>query len=394
MAALPEINISTTLVGNYLGDSSRNIGILCGNTGINQWSRKKPIRIQNPVSSTWYKASDNRFGLSLPLTILGDETGGYNYIWGYIRPNDANGYRLGDFRGYDNSMGPAMVMNLYPSGTVKYLLSSNILFQYDRSTNPIFCIELDEFDIDFYQYYFGIRLRKGILSTDPTIWVTLATNMSDVISAIVIDLGNSPFNGSPGTYYWEAFICESIVPQTDSLNVAQSSYQILMFPEGNFQTWGNRVQSGSFILNTAPVIDAVINYVELELSAYQQTDWEPDTDSLGNPISQIVDTSYATWEFELSSNAGQPIPIVDIELIIDPLLAGTGPIILDMTGWTIETSLPANGDPIVFNSGRVNSWADPAQLFNTEPPTIVNFTIQHKGVAVQSGYIMLQGPNY
>ena len=42
--ALPNSNISTTLVGNTLGSGSRDVGTLCSHPNVNMWSKRKPFR--------------------------------------------------------------------------------------------------------------------------------------------------------------------------------------------------------------------------------------------------------------------------------------------------------------------------------------------------------------
>lgn len=41
--ALSSTGITTSLVGNAIGSSSRNVGALCSSSLINEWSKWKPI---------------------------------------------------------------------------------------------------------------------------------------------------------------------------------------------------------------------------------------------------------------------------------------------------------------------------------------------------------------
>ena len=103
MAALPTTNITTTLVANTLGVTTRNVGELCTSSKINMWSRRKPVRDTRLVIDSYTdigKGADGMCGLILPpwegddtlLTYYGQPRGHSSY---FPEP-----YRLGDFRGY------------------------------------------------------------------------------------------------------------------------------------------------------------------------------------------------------------------------------------------------------------------------------------------------------
>lgn len=96
--ALSNDKITTSLVGNTLGSSSRDVGTLCTHPNVNKWSKRKPFQ-DTRISLTgekWWRRSD----------ISSDIRSGFyisnlaNVVWEYARPN--NVYRLGDFRGYDH----------------------------------------------------------------------------------------------------------------------------------------------------------------------------------------------------------------------------------------------------------------------------------------------------
>ena len=107
--ALPNDKISTTLVANTLGTSSRDVGTLCTHQAINKWSKWKPVRLNtngNPLTDA--NRISVRSGMSIPMVSSEDEL--INYYrnnptpqWGYNKPTNATGYRLGDFRGYEHT---------------------------------------------------------------------------------------------------------------------------------------------------------------------------------------------------------------------------------------------------------------------------------------------------
>ena len=140
--ALPNSNISTTLVGTTLGSGSRDVGTLCTHPNINKWSKWKPVpntevsftnRDANNVSGrpNWQGVSQVKTLNTSPSIIgvqscgvwipqlnfyatwtslkFGMDTVNSLYNWNKsFTAEDANGYpkRLGDFRGYGHSSIP------------------------------------------------------------------------------------------------------------------------------------------------------------------------------------------------------------------------------------------------------------------------------------------------
>ncbi len=109
--ALPNSNISTSLVGQTLGTSSRDVGTLCTHPNINKWSKRKPFRDSVLVQTDpyWWRRSnisDNiRSGFYIP--------NGVDQVWSYFKPTGGvnSPYRLGDFRGYEPSAYPTINLN-------------------------------------------------------------------------------------------------------------------------------------------------------------------------------------------------------------------------------------------------------------------------------------------
>lgn len=107
--ALGSTGITTSLVGNAIGSSSRNVGALCSSSLINEWSKWKPIS-SNVGTMTLAELKNRNYGIeiltqnnanSLVTSIKNNGNLGYKYnkpIGGANSP-----YRLGDFRNYDHS---------------------------------------------------------------------------------------------------------------------------------------------------------------------------------------------------------------------------------------------------------------------------------------------------
>ncbi len=165
--ALPNSNISTTLVGQTLGTSSRDVGTLCTHPNINKWSKWKPVRVnKNGAGIILQDLINANYGLSLPtfsnLNALKVAYQAGNANWEYLKPNNQSGYRLGDFRNYEHDARQTVgnfavsptVANEGP--TVSTTLRGMLLVNPDGIANIIGYGELNT------QYkYLGIALFQG-----------------------------------------------------------------------------------------------------------------------------------------------------------------------------------------------------------------------------------------
>lgn len=99
--ALPNTGITTTLVGQTLGTSSRDVGTLCTHQNINKWSRWKPVKLDNLTSGRTHPT----LGTIIPLTINQLILSKKDEFWEYEKPTGgvSSPYRLGDFREYEHT---------------------------------------------------------------------------------------------------------------------------------------------------------------------------------------------------------------------------------------------------------------------------------------------------
>lgn len=114
--ALPLSGITTSLVGQTLGTSSRDVGSLCKNENINMWSKKKPVILNTPTpdrSGNWWKGSDKNCGIvpkqinsyrDLPDLYANDWKDDNLNGWVYQKPKggQTEPFRLADFGGYNH----------------------------------------------------------------------------------------------------------------------------------------------------------------------------------------------------------------------------------------------------------------------------------------------------
>ena len=113
--ALPNTGITTTMVGQELGISTRNVGNLCRSGAINKWSKWKPVRFNtqgNPLTQANLEAVNYGIGWNSYANIDAVKLAYENNdeVLFYNKPRGGlynEGYRLGDFRFYEhNAIGP------------------------------------------------------------------------------------------------------------------------------------------------------------------------------------------------------------------------------------------------------------------------------------------------
>lgn len=107
--ALASSGITTSLVGNTLGISNRNVGGLCTSSNVNPWSKWKPIH--STVSTMTLGELKNRnYGIEIvqannPTSLVSAIKANGNKGYTYNNPTGGSNspYRLGDFRNYEHS---------------------------------------------------------------------------------------------------------------------------------------------------------------------------------------------------------------------------------------------------------------------------------------------------
>ena len=239
---LPTTNISTTLVANTLGTSSRDVGTLCTSNRINKWSRCKPIDDDRNIllEEDWWTGTDGKCGLDInPIQI---ELGNANWTvraiwesynsnpWQYIKASKA--FRLGDFRGYQHDAvcpfqinykkGDSYEVPIQPVGSVIFGYHLFSMIVDDFNDLPDGNLVIDDFPLGIYDgetFYFrdaklGVVVIRGRydLDSDPeTINITATSDwlaLSD--QTISESLGNS---------------ISVEIPVTTFMNVGGTNYQ-------------------------------------------------------------------------------------------------------------------------------------------------------------------------
>lgn len=108
--ALPNSNISTSLVGTTLGVSTRDVGQLCIHPNVNKWSKWKPVRWNTVEGITIANLVAINYGLvynsyaNIDAVKAAYEAN--EEVMTYAKPRGSlynEPYRLGDFRNYEHS---------------------------------------------------------------------------------------------------------------------------------------------------------------------------------------------------------------------------------------------------------------------------------------------------
>ena len=131
--ALPNTNISVSMVRDELGASTNDVGQLCIHPNINKWSKWKPVRFGsvNPITEGQLTSTD--FGISLPtydsvedlvyaLQFLPTPGNDSNLpVWDYLRPTGGTSrpFRLTAFINYKhNAVKPYGLFHVTPKASL------------------------------------------------------------------------------------------------------------------------------------------------------------------------------------------------------------------------------------------------------------------------------------
>ena len=227
--ALGTTNISTTLVGNAIGISSKDVGTLCSSPTINKWSKHKPV-IYPAISTTgnWWKAVDGNCGLSITEysninNLVTAITNGVT--WNYNKPTGgaSSPYRLGDFRGYAHDayipFGGFYVPPTAYSNSANSVVGAAM--ELLMSLGEIDSLAITDID-KIKDWYFGCYMIKSSGSVLYPRYITTAKPISDGTSSVEI-----PIYGLPsGTYYVYPFLCQN---HRASLDITESPNTFVAF---------------------------------------------------------------------------------------------------------------------------------------------------------------------
>ena len=273
--ALGSTGITTSLVGNAIGSSSRNVGALCSSSLINEWSKWKPIS-SNVGTMTLAELKNRNYGISIlsantPDSLVTQIKNNSNLGYKYNKPiGGANSpYRLGDFRNYDHSA-PMPVGASYKNGdsvNISGVTSSNhasyekILMGIENMDGGDSSTSLAKDNL--YTVYDNsgnkIDLKRGALVTDGTNTVWYSEKLYWWTTEM------QKFAGKTVTVY-EFYTNATNTPTNAYVANANANDRFLALPEPVYTIQvKNDVPAGSKIVNTictAKFTDTTNNYVD------------------------------------------------------------------------------------------------------------------------------------
>ncbi len=210
--ALPNTNITTTLVGTTLGSSSRDVGTLCTHPNINKWSKWKPVRFNKVEGLTLADLTGVDFGLIPPpnntdyLNVIG-------FKWVYARPRGGANepYRLGDFRNYNNIAPPVIILpdNL----TINRTSSTHYYYDVGISRGSATTLGIEDFEGIIGDLYMGVVIVRGGL----TYLITSDRTIGEGDGRITFNTQLPPFNTN-GTGVLYNVLTTARVPSITLLN--------------------------------------------------------------------------------------------------------------------------------------------------------------------------------
>lgn len=176
--ALPSDKITTTLVGQTLGTSSRDVGTLCTHPNVNRWSKRKPVNHSSVVGLTEAQFSALKYGINI-FELSSTVGPSYNIAnWNYNKPTSLNPKRLGDFRLYEHNA-PVPLLQNHGTGEIVFAkfvnVNTNIMFDIPRTPAELdgYCLNIENIvteggDVIAGNYYLAADIYpRGATSGSP-----------------------------------------------------------------------------------------------------------------------------------------------------------------------------------------------------------------------------------
>lgn len=164
MAAIRKTGITTSLVGETLGTTSRSVSVLCKSDLINKFSKNKPIHAPITTGLSDADRSTRKWG----LTVTSANTIG-NFVYYvdsdgdiiYNKPTggEASPYRLGDFAGYNHTADTPIRPFFKNNDSIDVAIYTN----YGQEMQPIYGITTDETAVNLKELYGSTSLNHGVI---------------------------------------------------------------------------------------------------------------------------------------------------------------------------------------------------------------------------------------
>ena len=226
--ALKNTGITSTIVANAIGESSRKWSVLCKSSKINKWSKWKPVSINKVTPITAGDLKNIDYGLK-PPTPKTDYTEVVDVKWTYEKPtgSSTSPFRIGDFRNYYHNAGAIVSaeqdvkINKATNTTKMFGLSMNIGDSDEQ-------IGLNDFSGVIGDYYYGIVFENGNNKYIQTATKTLAGGGMDFTA----NLNEDAFSGT--SVVLNHLLCSKDVPTMQPLT-SQGTITYMPLPSKDFE---------------------------------------------------------------------------------------------------------------------------------------------------------------
>jgi hypothetical protein len=159
-------------VQRCLATSANGLKALCTHTGINKWSKKKPV-INNSIFTAaeplWWKGGDSKCGLTIPVynslaaLIAAYDAGAITWPYNLPTGGAASPYRLTDFANYFHDATSPITswtcqefgLNLYSDSEINAIFDTRFVEGNDLNLADI---------STFSTWYFGIVMTNGTVT--------------------------------------------------------------------------------------------------------------------------------------------------------------------------------------------------------------------------------------
>ena len=159
--ALPNSNISVSMVKSAIGSGSNDVGTLCTHPNVNKWSKWKPVRFNKVTGLTLSDLGSAKGGMNLIEiseidSLIDFYKNNISYDWSYLKPRGGNYnefYRLGDFRSYHHEAIRFFDTEKLPSAMTPRTQIETFILPADVSI-PILNMDYESMGLD--NAYFGV----------------------------------------------------------------------------------------------------------------------------------------------------------------------------------------------------------------------------------------------
>lgn len=157
--ALPNSGITTSLVGNAIGSTSRKVGVLCTSSGVNKWAKGKPVphSTTSAITDAQRKAVNQGFNIANAFSLsIGDlfTKAKSTPDWVYTPPSgNTQPYRLGDFRLYNHSAVQPYNFSSFPTTVNSYNDTCEVSFRIVKNSGA----DLSLSDFAYFDNYGSMK---------------------------------------------------------------------------------------------------------------------------------------------------------------------------------------------------------------------------------------------